>query len=99
MWIVYARAPAPTMPYWPGRRWLALLDAASWPALLAFTVVTSPLGSGVVGQVVLAMCAFIGVRGCNRALWHNERYRFITWRLGVPLGAMLALGILMKLAA
>jgi hypothetical protein len=26
----------------------------------------------------------------------NEQYRFTTWRLGAPLGALLALGILLK---
>ena len=96
MWVLYARAPAPNLPYWQGRRWLALLDAALWPALLAFNVVTFPLNAGVVGPVVLAMCAFIGVRGCARALWHNEQYRFTTWRFGAPVGALLALGILLK---
>jgi hypothetical protein len=60
MWVLYARAPAPNLPYWHGRRWLALLDAAMWPALLAFHVVNIPLNAGVVGPVALAMCAFIG---------------------------------------
>lgn len=86
MWVLYARAPAPNLPYWWGRRWLALLDAALWPALLAFNVVTFPLSAGVVGPVVLAICAFIGVRGCARALWHNEQYRFTTWRFGALVG-------------
>jgi hypothetical protein len=96
MWVLYARASAPNLPYWWGRRWLALLDAALWPALLAFNVVTFPLNGGVVGPVVLAICAFIGVRGCARALSHNEQYRFTTWRFGAPVGALLALGILLK---
>ena len=98
MWVLYARAPAPNLPYWQGRRWLALLDAAMWPALLAFHVVNTPLNAGVVGPVVLALCALIAVRRCGRALWHNEQYRFTTWRLGVALGALLAIGILLKLA-
>ncbi len=85
------------MPYWRGRRWLVLLDAAMWPALLAFNVVTFPLNAGVVGPVTLALCAFIGIRACARALWHKEQYRFTTWRLGAPFGALLALGIVLKL--
>jgi hypothetical protein len=97
MWVLYARAPAPNLPYWLGRRCLALLDAAMWPALLAFHVVNTPLNAGVVGPVALAMCAFIGIRSCARALWHNEQYRFTTWRLGAPLVALLALGIVLKL--
>jgi hypothetical protein len=73
-----------------------LLDAALWPALLAFNAVTFPLNTGVVGPVALAMCAFIALRGCARALWRNEQYRFTTWRFGAPVGALLALGILLK---
>ena len=98
MWVLYARAPAPNLSYWQGRRWLALLDAAAWPALSAFNIAILPLNAGVVGPVVLAMCAFIGLRGCARALWRNEQYRFTTWRLGAPFGALLALGILLKIA-
>jgi hypothetical protein len=97
IWVLYARAPAPNLPYWRGRRWLVLLDAAMWPALLAFNVVTFPLNAGVVGPVTLALCAFIGIRACARALWHKEQYRFTTWRLGAPFGALLALGIVLKL--
>lgn len=96
MWVLYARAPAPNLPYWWGRRWLALLDAALWPALLAFNVVTIPVNTGVVGPVALAMCALIGLRCCVRALWRNEQYRFTTWRFGASVGALLALGILLK---
>ncbi len=76
---------------------MALLDAALWPVLLAFVVFTLPLPAGVVGPVVLALLALIAIRRCGRALWHNEQYRFTTWRLGVALGALLAIGILLKL--
>ncbi len=31
MWFVFARAPLPDAPYWPGRRLLALVDAIAWP--------------------------------------------------------------------
>lgn len=96
MWVLYARAPVPNFPYWRGRRWLALLDAALWPALLAFNVIIFPLNAGVLGPMVLAVCALVGVRGCARALWRNEQYRFTTCRLAAPLGALLALGILLK---
>lgn len=78
---------------------MALLDAALWPALLALLVVTAPLPSGVVGPVVLALCALIAVRRCGRALWNNERYRFTSWRLGVPMMSLLAFGAALKLAA
>ncbi len=32
MWMLFARAPPPDAPYWPGRRWWAALDALAWPA-------------------------------------------------------------------
>ena len=46
MWLLYARAPAPDAPYWPGRRWLAAVDAAVWPLLwvLAFSHAPNPVG-------------------------------------------------------
>jgi hypothetical protein len=98
MWLLYARAPARDAPYWPGRRWLALLDAVTWPALLALILIRLPSDAGVLGPVALALCVLIAVRSCIRALWHNERYRFSTWRLGVPLVALLALGAVLRLA-
>lgn len=30
MWVLFARADPPDAPYWPGRRWLAALDAVGW---------------------------------------------------------------------
>lgn len=39
------------------------------------------------------------IRRSVRALWHNERYRFTTWRCGLPLTALVAVGAALKLAA
>jgi len=99
MWVLYARSPTPDVPHWQGRRLLALLDALLWPGLIAALVVDATVDTGVVGPVVMAMCALFAVRRCARALWHNERYRFTTWRLGVPLVALMAVGAVLKLAA
>lgn len=99
MWLLYARAPAPDAPDWPGRRLLALLDAAAWPGLIAALVSHSPLQTGVVGSLALALCALFAIRRCVRALWHNERYQFTTWRFGLPLSALLAIGAAVKLVA
>jgi len=99
MWMLYVRAPTPNASVWPGRKWLAMLDALAWPGLVTFMVAKSPLDTGVVGPVVLALCGLLAVRRCVRALWRNERYRFTTWRLGVPLATLLALGALLKVAA
>ena len=99
MWVLYARAPTPNASYWPGRRLLALIDAILWPSLVAFGVSRMPMDPGMVGQVVLALCALSGLRRCARALWYNERYRFTTWRVGVALFGMLVFGAVLKLAA
>lgn len=99
MWMLYARAPTPDVPVWPGRKWLALLDALAWPCLVAFIVVRSPLATGVAGPVVVALCILFALRRGVRALWRNEQYRFSTWSLGVPLATLLALGALLKVAA
>ena len=99
MWVVYARAPTPDAPYWQGRRLLALIDAVLWPALVAFGVSRMPVDTGVVGQVVMALCALSALRRCGRALWQNERYRFTTLRVGVALFGMLVFGTVLRLAA
>jgi hypothetical protein len=99
MWVLYARAPTPNASYWPGRRLLALIDAILWPLLVAFGVSRMPLDTGLVGQVVMALCALSALRRCGRALWHNERYRFTTWRVGGALFGMLVFGAVLKLAA
>ena len=99
MWILYARAPTPNASYWPGRRLLALIDAILWPSLVAVGVSRMPTDVGLVGQVVLALCALSALRRCARALWYNERYRFTTWHVGVALFGMLVFGAVLKLAA
>ena len=58
-----------------------------------------PTDAGLVGQVVLALCALSALRRCARALWQNERYQFTTWRVGVALFGLLAFGAVLKLAA
>jgi len=57
------------------------------------------MDSALVGQVVLALCALSAMRRSARALWHNERYRFTTWRVGIALFSMLVFGTVLKLAA
>lgn len=98
MWMLYARAPTPNASYWPGRRLLALIDALAWPAVVAVMVTRSQVELAIVGNVVLALCGLFAIRRFCRAAWRNEQYRFTTWRLGVPLAALLALGTLLKVA-
>ena len=98
MWLLVARQPRPDAAYWPGRRLLAALDAVAWPALAPLVVVYSPIPTGVAGQLAISLAVFVGLRRVGRAVGHNERYRFTTWRLGLLLGALLLIGVGLKLA-
>ncbi len=99
MWLLYARAPVPDAPHWPGRRFLAMLDAVVWPGLLAVVISGTSLQTGAVGWLALALCGLLAIRRCVRALWRNERYQFTSWCFGLPLAALLAIGAALKLAA
>lgn len=99
MWLLIARAPLPDAPQWRGRRILALLDAVFWPLFVAFNVISLSNVLGLVGQVALAACAFLGARCAARAIWKNERYRFTTVRVAKVLAVLLAIGALLKVAA
>jgi hypothetical protein len=67
--------------------------------LIAAFAITASVDTGAVGSVVLTLCAVFAVHRCIWAVWRNERDRFTTWRLGVPLAALLAVGAILKLAA
>ncbi len=99
MWVLYARAPAADARYWPGRRWLAFLDALMWPALFASAVASWPFSGGIIQPTLLAACTLVAVRRCVVALRRNERYQFISWRLGVPLTVLLTFGLVLKAVA
>ena len=97
MFVLVSRAPPPDAPYWPGRRLLALVDAVLWPLLILAFVENVPYDSGIAGRFVLVACILCALRRAARALWSNARYRFTTVRLGAPLAALLAFGILLKI--
>lgn len=85
MWILIARAPRTDAVVWPGRLGLAALDAVVWPALWILAVANVQIPTGIVGKVVVAVAILSAVRRLYQAVTHNERYRFTTWRWGVPL--------------
>ena len=97
MWLLYARVAAPDAPYWPGRRWLAAVDAAAWP--LAWVIVFShaPRPVGFVGPFVMAIALWCAVGRLHRALWENHRYKFTTWRWGCIAATLVVIGLVMKL--
>ena len=99
MWVLFARAPPPDAPYWPGRRWLAAVDAVVWPALWMALAVKMPWSSGVVGLLVVTWAMWSAVVRMHRAIAVNHRYRFTTWRWGRVLFALMLFGALLKLAS
>ena len=99
MWIFFTPALRPDAPYWPGRRWLAALDALAWPAAWALVVVQAPTAMGIVGMLIIACAALFAASRLHQALLRNERYRFTTWRWGKVLVGLVLLGLMMKLVA
>lgn len=98
MWLLVARAPPPDLPYWPGRRWLAVLDALLWPLAWVALLRVVPAPLGVVGPLAVAAVALCAVGRLHRAVWRNHRYRFTTWRWGRLLAGLLLMGSVLKLA-
>jgi hypothetical protein len=98
MWVIFARAPPPDAAVWPGRRALALVDAVVWPAAWAALVLGLPVSSELAGLFALALCAVSALTRAHRAIAHNHRYHFTTWRWGRRLVFVLAFGYALKLA-
>ena len=99
MWILFTPVPRPDAPYWPGRRWLAALDAVAWPATWALVVAQAPITMGIVGVLIIACAALFAASRLQQALLRSERYRFTTWRWGKVLVGLVLLGLMMKLVA
>ena len=96
MWIVLTRAALTDMPYWPGRRLLAAIDAVAWPALWIALLRNAPGEAGLFLPVVGAAAALAGLVRIRTALWRNERYRLTSWRWGRFLIGLVGLGLLIK---
>jgi hypothetical protein len=96
MWILVTRSPPPDAPYWPGRCWLAAVDAALWPLLWAMLLNHAPKPVGLVGPVCAAVALLCALNRLHRALWANHRYQFTTWRWGKVAAAMLLMGAVLK---
>ena len=97
MWIIFARTPRPDAQYWPGRRWLAALDAAGWPAALAYAVLSVQQPMGVLKPMVVAVVLLAAMQRLSTALLRNHRYRFTTWRWARWLALLLVVGWCLKL--
>lgn len=97
MWLLLVREPPADAPYWPGRRWLACLDALGWPSVWVLLVhqVSQPVG--VFGLLVCATALLCALGRLRSAVSVNHRYRFTTLRWGRVTAALMLLGALLKL--
>lgn len=98
MWMLFARAPPPDAPSWPGRRWLAAIDAVAWPGAAWGALGLVAGQGGLVVAFVMALLIVSAARRLVRALRANHRYHFTTWRWGHVLAWTMAIGVLLKLA-
>jgi hypothetical protein len=96
MLAVIIRTPRPDVPYWSGRRTLAVIDALVWPLLWIFALRHLPAQAGLVGPLGCAVAVLSAVVRSHRAISMNHRYFFTTWRWGKVVAAMLLLGWAMK---
>ena len=96
MWILFVRAAPPDAAYWPGRRWLAALDAVGWPIFWLCVLSHVPARIGLFGAVLAALAVSVGLRRFRVALCENHRYQFSTWRWGRLLFALGACGLAVK---
>jgi|KBSMisStandDraft_5_1062788.scaffolds.fasta_scaffold371186_1 hypothetical protein len=96
MWMVIARQPSPDAAYWPGRRTLSLLDAIVWPAVWVGAVSSMSMNAGLIGTGIVLLAIFAALARSRRALSDNARYRFTTYRWGIFLAALCALGAVLK---
>jgi hypothetical protein len=96
MWLLFAPAPQPDAPYWPGRRWLAAIDAVVWPGVAWFALNQMASSGGLVIALAMALLAVSAARRLFKALLANHRYHFTTWRWGRVLAWMVVIGALLK---
>lgn len=97
MWLLVAREPRPDAPEWPGRRWLAGVDAVVWPLIWVLVIEQLPAHVGLVGPFVAAVALLIALGRLRRAIWINHRYRFTTWRWGKLVAGLMLIGLVLKL--
>ncbi len=97
MWVLFARAPPPDAPHWPGRRWLAAIDALAWPGMASLALSGLDGSGGLVVALAMALFGVSAVRRLSTALLANHRYHFTTWRWGRVLAWVVVVGTLLKL--
>lgn len=96
MWMLFTRAPMPDAPYWPGRRWFAVVDAVVWPGLYGLLLSQIDGGGGLFVALLKSLLALSAARQLHVALLMNHRYRFRTWRWGWCLARVVAIAALLR---
>ena len=96
MWMLFARAPPPDAPYWPGRRWLAAIDAVAWPGAVWSALQQMPYEGGIALVFFMALVVVSAAQRLSTALLRNHRYHFTTWRWGCVFAWMMAIGALLR---
>jgi hypothetical protein len=99
MWMLFARAPPPDAPYWPGRRWLAAVDAVVWPGTGWAVLSQVADRGGLLLAFVMTILVMSAARRLLTALLANHRYHFTTWCWGQRLFWILAYGALLYLGS
>lgn len=97
MWLLVTREPRPDVPEWPGRRWLAAVDAIAWPVFWVVLIRHAPTPVGLVSPVATVFAALFALGRLHRALWVNHRYWFTTWQWGRVAAALMVVGAMLKL--
>ena len=95
MWLLFTRAPPPDAPYWPGRRWLAAVDALVWAGLYWLLLSQIDEAGGLVVGLLKSLLALSAARQLHVALLINHRYQFRTRRWGSCLARIAAIALLL----
>jgi hypothetical protein len=95
VWIA-PREPRPDAPCWRGRRLLAALDAATWPAAVVLLLMQWPAAAALVWPAAVVAGLWALVRLCE-AVFVNHRYWFTTWRWARFVAPLLLVWMVMKL--
>ncbi len=96
---IFVRYVRPDADIWPGRRLLAFLDAAAWPALWLYAIWCVPFDTGIAGKMLATVVVVVAIRRVLRAWMRNELYWFSTWRWGRFLLALVIVGVVLRLTA
>ena len=96
MWLLFTRAPPPDAPYWPGRRWLAAVDALVWPGLCWLLLGQIEEAGGLVVSLLKSLLVLSAARQLHVALLMNHRYHFRMWRWGWCLARIVSIAALLR---